>query len=103
MATFEITVPGKGRFEVGGVETEQQALAALTSQLEGAQVAPQPKPPVDFSLRTMLGNVPASAGRAVGDMIQPIMHPVDTASAFGNVIAGAVQKLWPGEQSKEPY
>jgi hypothetical protein len=39
MATFEIAIPGKGRFEVGGVDTEEQAWTALSAQLEGPQAA----------------------------------------------------------------
>jgi hypothetical protein len=35
MATFEIRIPGQGTFEVGGVDTEEEALAQLQRKLGG--------------------------------------------------------------------
>ena len=52
---------------------------------------------------TALTNLPQSAAQFGSDMVQPILHPVDTAQALGNVLLGTVQKAIPGEQSSEPY
>lgn len=49
------------------------------------------------------GNIPDSAARFGEDLIQPILHPIDTAKSLGNIGLGAVQKLIPGEQSSEMY
>lgn len=46
-------------------------------------------------------NTPASAGRLVGDLVQTVIHPIDTAKGLGNLATGAVQMLIPGEQGKE--
>ncbi len=49
-------------------------------------------------------NVPSSAGKFATDLVQPIIHPVDTAKAIGNVGMGAVEKLIPGgEYPHEKY
>src|SRR3990172_2476309 len=65
----------------------------------------QPAVPSIFSKEgalQALGNVPSSAGGAVSDIYTAIRHPVETAKGLGTVAAGGVQKLIPGEQSREP-
>ena len=50
-----------------------------------------------------LRNLPESAERFGEDLIQPFLHPVETAKNVGNLAVGAVQKLIPGEQESEVY
>lgn len=48
-----------------------------------------------------LSSAPGSAVRFAEDIVQPIVHPVDTAKALYSLAAGLVQKLVPGEQANE--
>jgi len=73
---------------------------------EAAPLAPEPAPaqaPVEFEWMKMLQAVPGSAGKAAQDMLQPILHPLDTAAAIGKVALGTVQKMIPGVQDSEVY
>lgn len=54
-----------------------------------------------FSVTRTLGNVPRSAGRLVGDVAEAVTHPIRTVQAVGDVLAGGVEKLIPGEQGQE--
>jgi hypothetical protein len=40
-----------------------------------------------------LRNLPSSAGNFFGGIAQAVMHPIDTASALGNVATGTLQKV----------
>lgn len=46
-------------------------------------------------------NIPASAGRLMGDMAQTVLHPIETAKGLGNLAIGTAELLIPGEQGKE--
>lgn len=48
-------------------------------------------------------NLPESAAQYGSDMVQPFIHPIDTAKGIAKVAAGGIQKLIPGEQSYEPF
>ena len=58
-------------------------------------------------------NIPSSAAQAGKDLVQPFMHPIDTAQAVGNLALGGIQKLIPdniaiinqviGEQDSEKH
>lgn len=48
-------------------------------------------------------NLVPSAIQFGKDVVQPFVHPVETAKAIGNVVGGAAQKLIPGEQGQEKY
>jgi len=66
----------------------------------------QTQPPADddgFSAWEMAKNIPSSAYKFGEDMVQPVLHPIDTAKSLGNLGVGLVQKAIPGEQDKEKY
>lgn len=48
--------------------------------------------PVSTMVNEAVKNIPASAGKFAKDIVQPIIHPIDTAKAAGNLILGAIQK-----------
>ncbi len=49
-------------------------------------------------------NAPASAKKFGTDIVQPFIHPIDTAKSIGNVAMGAAEKLIPGgEHPHEKY
>ena len=50
-----------------------------------------------------LGNAIPSALNAGGDLLNAILHPIDTLTTLGKVGLGAAQKLIPGEQESEKY
>jgi len=78
-----------------------QQQADLPSAQE--QALPVGNQPVDFDVGTMVSNIPESGAKAVGDIYNAFRHPVDTGLAINNLGTGLIQKLIPGEQSKEKY
>lgn len=54
---------------------------------------------VGGTVSTILG----SAGRTAEGIIQPVLHPIQTAKGMGRVVSGVVQKMLPGEQINEKY
>jgi hypothetical protein len=46
-------------------------------------------------------NFGSSAAQAGSDMVQPILHPIDTAKTVAELGLGIIQKLIPGEQDSE--
>jgi hypothetical protein len=48
-------------------------------------------------------NIPESTYQTVKDMVQPFLHPIQTAKAIGGLAAGAAQKIVPGEQAQEQH
>lgn len=50
-----------------------------------------------------LENFVPSAKRAVGDIVEAVSSPWETAKSLGNVALGTAQKLIPGEQESEKY
>lgn len=48
-----------------------------------------------FQVGQMLKNVPSSAANLVGGIYQAVRHPVDTASALGEVFTGGIQNALP--------
>jgi hypothetical protein len=58
---------------------------------------------VDFSVAEMASNIPQSAYQFGRDMVQPILHPWQTAKAIGNFGMGVAEKAIPGEQVHEQY
>lgn len=47
----------------------------------------------DETLTSAVKNAPASAVKFAKDLVQPIIHPVETAEAIGNLGAGLLQKV----------
>jgi len=70
--------------------------ASQLQQLSGGQAQ-------NLSFKQLPGNIIPSAGRLVGDVTQAVVHPVQTVSGIGNLLAGLIQKTVPGEQGKEEY
>jgi len=48
---------------------------------------------VDFSLGEMISNIPSSAAQFGRDIVQPIIHPVDTAENLGKLITGGASNI----------
>ncbi|MFA7256042.1 MAG: hypothetical protein WC047_00505 [Kiritimatiellales bacterium] len=102
MATYEITAPDGQVFEVTAPDaaTQEQVLAYAKSNFPGSQ--PQEEKKIS-QWRDLPGNIPASAGKLLTNMAQPILHPIDTARSLDNLVMGVGQKLIPGEQPQEVY
>lgn len=104
MPTAKVQLPdGRiGRFDVPEGTTPEQVLEFARKNVG----APSPQ-----SAAANLGwsdvpgqavrNLPASAAQFGKDIVQPIVHPVDTAKALYSVGSGAVQKAVPGVQADE--
>ena len=67
--------------------------------------APQPQDQNNWSdvPGKALGNLWPSTKQVVSDHVQPLLHPIDTVSALGRLIAGTIEKAIPGEQYSEKY
>lgn len=50
-----------------------------------------------------MDNFVPSAKQFGSDIVQPVMHPVETAKSLGNLGLGIIQKIIPGEQESEKY
>lgn len=46
-------------------------------------------------------NIPASAAQFGSDVVQPILHPIETAKTLGSLGLGIIQKFIPGHQPEE--
>lgn len=55
----------------------------------------------NFSAGRTLANIPASTGRFLGGVAGAIAHPIRTIKTIGSLVAGASEKLIPGEQAEE--
>jgi len=51
----------------------------------------------------LVSNIPESAAEFGSNLVQPFLHPIDTAESIYKLGSGAVQKLIPGEQGNEQY
>ena len=49
-------------------------------------------PPVEFSAGEMVSNIPSSGKQFATDIVQPFIHPVETARAVGNLAMGGIDK-----------
>lgn len=76
---------------------ETQAPSGEAFPWEKAATPAAPKPTGDMTWTDVglnaVKNIPSSAVKFGHDLIQPIIHPIDTAKAIGNVGQGALQKL----------
>jgi len=52
----------------------------------------RPAPPVEFDAATMARNIPGSALQLGKDLVQPLIHPVQTAEAIGGLAVGLRDK-----------
>jgi hypothetical protein len=62
-----------------------------------------PGQPFDFNAGQMVANIPGSAVQLGQDLAAPVIHPIDTATALGNIGIGLAAKLFPGKQEQEVY
>lgn len=102
MAEFELTSPEGKSYKVTGPagSTKEQAFGILQQQLGGKD----PPPAKDAAPSQMswgdaavsaVKNIPSSAGKFAHDLIQPIVHPIDTAESLKNLGLGVLQKIAP--------
>ena len=72
----------------------------------GGEIAPTAQPDGKMAWGDVASqafkNIPSSAVQFGEDIIQPIVHPVNTAKGLYKVASGGVQKLIPGDQGNEP-
>jgi hypothetical protein len=97
MPTYRITVPDGSAYEVDGPEgsTPEQALAMLQEQM-----AAQPKQePIDYAnmpahavAAHALSNAPKSALGVAQSLVEPILHPIETAKNLGHLGKGLASK-----------
>jgi hypothetical protein len=78
---------------------QRRAMALASARLRSQS---QPLGVADIASGAV-SNLPSSAAKFASDVAQPILHPIETGKALGNVVAGGVEKLIPGEQEHEPY
>ena len=83
-------------------EAQMQALQSLKDK-QWAEEELAKKESHNFSLSEMLGNAPGDLWQIGEEAAHMIRHPIDTASAVGNLALGGAQKLIPGEQDAEVY
>lgn len=97
MPEFEFTSPEGKSYSVTGPEgaTKEQAFSILQSRLTaGGDATPAKKNySAGEAASSAIKNLPVSAGKFVSDMVQPFIHPVETAKAMRDVTAGGLQKL----------
>lgn len=95
MATYEITIPNVGTFEI---ESDRELTDAEVYQYALAQAkqeqAQAPKEWGDVATETAI-NFPASAAGVAGDIYQAITNPLDTAHNLVKIGAGALQEALP--------
>lgn len=78
---------------------DQARLLFEKKAAETPPVKPQPQQPVehDFNAVNMVKNIPESAVKYAGDLVQPILHPVETVKNLQTLGQGLVEKMLPTE------
>lgn len=97
IARFQLEDGRVARFEVPEGTTPEQATQMMQQHFQAEQKQSSP------SWADLPGNIPASAGRMLSNMAQPILHPIETAKGLDNLVMGLGQKLIPGRQAQEQY
>jgi len=86
---------------MGKLVTDPQLIAKLNAMQSGkkskvvtdpALIARLDAGETEFDLGEMVSNIPSSAAQFGKDIIQPLMHPIDTAKGLGNLIEGGIDK-----------
>jgi hypothetical protein len=83
MPRYQITSPDGKKYEITAPDgaTQEEVLSYAKQQFQPS-----------FSAGEMMANVPGSALQFAKDVVHPIIHPIDTAKALGNLGVGAVEK-----------
>ena len=83
--------------EQPNVEQQSQLSESVTQPSNWKVVSQQPNKPLSWAdvPGQMIKNLPSSAMNFVGGMAQAVRHPIDTASALGDVAAGALKNIVP--------
>jgi len=56
-----------------------------------------------FSFSEMASNIPSSGVEFLKNMVQPLLHPIETGKALGKTGMGFIEKLIPGDQGHEQF
>lgn len=92
MRTFEVQTPDGKFYEVEARDMAhaQEAVGLHTGAQGGGNPAPPPSMPWGEVGKQAIENAPSSAVRFAKDIVQPFIHPIDTAEALSNVGRGAI-------------
>jgi len=88
--------------DLSAVSTEE-LLKALQDHIGEKNKPPAPSNGVMGTLSQAAANLGPSAAKFVGDVVTPILHPIQTAQSIYHLGAGVIQKAIPGEQPDEKY
>lgn len=91
MAKYRITSPTGEKFEITAPDdaTEEQVMSYAQQQFSQQQPK-QEQSQSDFD--RMVSNIPSSAAQFGKDLIQPILHPLDTAESMAQLFFGLGDK-----------
>jgi len=97
-----------GKWQDLATNQQQQGSGKWSAMVQPEPAPTQTEPTGDDlgwgeALASAFMNIPESTVKFASDMYQAVRHPIKTGRAMGQVFAGGVQKLTPGEQPEEPY
>lgn len=87
----------KGTPEFDTVAKAYQEAVAEEKSLPPVEVYADEGMPAERTVGEFLGNVGTSGGKMLGGIAQAVAHPIDTANAVVDTLAGAVQNILPKE------
>lgn len=87
----------KGTPEFDTVAKAYQEAVAEEKSLPPVEVYADEGMPAERTVGGFLGNVGTSGGKMLGGIAQAVAHPIDTANAVVDTLAGAVQNILPKE------
>ena len=87
----------KGTPEFDTVAKAYQEAVAEEKSLPTVEVYADEGMPAERTVGEFLGNVGTSGGKMLGGIAQAVTHPIDTANAVVDTLAGAVQNILPKE------
>jgi hypothetical protein len=79
---------------IGGDQPTAQPTEQIAEPPAAMPVEQPTEQPQDFSLSETIGNIPSSAMKLGEDIIQPILHPIDTAKSLQSLGQGLVEKAF---------
>lgn len=110
MAVYEITAPDGQTYEINAPDgADESEIMAYAKKNMGGGLAVPPIPtatqqddgdPMSWgdAMLSAVGNIPASAGQFASDIVQPVLHPIDTVKTITGLGRGILEKLIPGDQ-----